>query len=145
MVSNDAKIFWKYILHEQLNLKKFIGKPIFYEYLSVIILVIIVINKSTSLRIKGLFVLVWFIFMTFLKFYSLYKSGIHRGWNRERIGILTKSQLKKIKEERYKKEPKEMGLNFMEEKDKIEEGIEFLNNQKEENNSPNSNLTDGVS
>lgn len=101
------KTFWKYIYHEQMNIVKFIKKPVFYEYLVSFILICIVLsevlfNKTTSLNAKAFTFLCWIIVITFLKFYALYKSGVHIGWNRRRLGIPTGAEIKRLKAKQFK-------------------------------------------
>jgi len=97
MISFDAKTYWRYIYHEHLNIKKFLKSSVFYEYVLIFLLFYSVFFTSTSLANKVILTVGFLLGYSFLKFWSLYKSGVHRAWNRERTGMLTKSQLRKVK------------------------------------------------
>jgi len=99
----DSKVFWRYIYHEHLNLKRFLKSSVFYEYLLIFILFYSVFFVKTSLANKVILTVCFLLGYSFLKFWALYKSGYHRRWHRLRTGMLTKSELRKKREE-FKKE-----------------------------------------
>ena len=100
----DNKIFWKYIWYEHLNVKKMFKSSIFYEYILLFLLFYSVFFTSLDLGNKVILTVAFLFSYSFLKFWALYKSGYHRAWNRKKYGILTKSQLRKTREDEIKEE-----------------------------------------
>lgn len=98
MVTEDTKHFWDYILHKELNLLKFIKSSELYQYASAAILLLIVMNKNTSIKIKSFVIFIYFILIFVFRLMSIHKSGIYKAWHKEQTGIPTKAQLRELKE-----------------------------------------------
>ncbi len=93
----NSKTFWKYVWHDQIKPSNWLRSSTFYEYIMIITIMYAVIFTNLSLQKKSILFMGFLVGISALKFYSLFKSGAHMGWNRERYGKYTKSQLKKYK------------------------------------------------
>jgi uncharacterized membrane protein YcaP (DUF421 family) len=98
MTTYDKKIFWKYFFAEYVNPKKFIKTSTFYEYILLLILSYIIFLTKLSRKIKVICFISFLIIIAIIKTFMIYKSGIHKGWWRQKTGIPTKSFIKKIKQ-----------------------------------------------
>ena len=97
MASLDTKTFFKYLWHNQVKPSNWIRSSTFYEYIMMFTTLYAVIFSGISLQRKAIIFMGFLIGITIIKLYALFKSGAHRGWNRENYGIYTKAQLKKYK------------------------------------------------
>lgn len=113
----DKKVFWRYIYYEELHPKNWIKNSVFYEYFMMFIIIYVVLFTDINLRGKAIIFLLFLAGITIMKFYTSYKSGFHRHWNRIRYGIPSKSDIKRMKKEREKNLPeKEVGISKLEDK-----------------------------
>lgn len=92
----DFKIFLRYLLDKHFHPKNYINSSAFYEYLLMGIFIYSFFT-AVSLRNKAIITICFIIAISFTKFLSLYKSGRHRRWNRDKLGIPTKSEIQKLK------------------------------------------------
>lgn len=124
MITTDTKNFWRYMWHKELNIFKFIKKPIFYEVISALVLILIITNKNTSGRIKVLAIILFFAMLVAFNFYSLYKSGAHRFWVREKVGRVSRDKIKELKEQR-----RNNNKPVEEKEEVVEKEIEFFKDE----------------
>ena len=96
----DKKNFFKYVWHDQIHPKNWLNNSNFYESVMMFIVLYAVIFTDMSLRQKAILFVLFLIGISIIKFYTLYKSGSHRDWNRKNYGIPSKSWVKKQKEKR---------------------------------------------
>ncbi len=96
----ENKIFWQYIYEEHIHPKNFIRKFSFYKGLLIALSFYIIFLTKISLNLKAYTFLITIILYTIIELYSLKKSGIAKRWYREKYGIPTSSQIKKMKKEK---------------------------------------------
>lgn len=113
MVNYDKKVFWRFLVEEQLHPKNWINNSVFYEYILMFLILYAVIFTELTLQRKAILFMGFLISISIIKFYALYKSGYHRHWNRKRYGIPTKSDIKRLKKMNKNPYKGEKGEQFL--------------------------------
>ena len=99
----QKKVFWRFIWEDQIKPTNWINSSRFYEYVMMFVILYAVIFTSMTLRQKAILFMGFLIGILIMRFYALYKSGAHRYWNRQKNGIPSRSQIRKMKQERANK------------------------------------------
>ena len=96
----DQKTFWRFVWNDQLHPKNWINNSVFYEYIMMFTILYVVIFSDLNLQRKAILFMGFLIGITVIKFYALYKSGLHRHWNRKKHGIPSRNDIKRMKQEK---------------------------------------------
>lgn len=95
---NDLKIFFKYFF-STFNPSKAIRKPLTWRFITLGFMLYLIFFKDYSLNIKMFIAGVCILIVAFLEIVALYQSGLHRYWYKKKNNILTKGEIKKLKQE----------------------------------------------
>jgi hypothetical protein len=97
---SDIKLFIKYFINSSIprkeNIKNLFHNAIFYMFIALIVIFFITAS-DLLISIKYILIGILILFIVILQLYLWYKTGEHRHWYRQQLGIPSKAEIKALK------------------------------------------------